>query len=56
MQWYHFGPTRVTPYQSSEPADLVTVYISKFNGAKEVKCDAKVAITKTQQKSSVTDV
>jgi len=46
IQWYHFGPSRVTPNKRSKPQFWDTAYISKVNGAMRVKSDAHVAMNK----------
>ena len=46
IQWYHFGPSRVTPNKGYERPIWRTVDISEFDGARKVKYDAQVAVNK----------
>jgi len=46
MQWYHPGPSTVTPNKDSDPPIWGTVYSSKVNGARKVKFNAQVAMNK----------
>ena len=46
IQWYHFGPSKVTPNKGFGPQSGETVYISEANGARNVKSDGLVAMNK----------
>jgi len=46
IQWYHSGPSRVTPDKGSGPQFGETVYISEVNGARTVKSNAQVDMNK----------
>jgi len=46
IQWYHFGPSKVTPDKGFGPPIWGTVHIYEVNGARKLKSDAQVAIDK----------
>ena len=47
IQWYHFGPSRVTQIKGYRPPIWEAVYMSEVNGTRKVKYDAKTR-TRTQ--------
>jgi len=49
IQWYHFGPARVTHNKGSGLQFEETVYISEFNGARKVISNAYVATNKNSE-------